>query len=195
MVTRTDPERVCLRHAESRRDIDREDYKYGFRVRIGKEPPTSLVPDTKPLIYMLCIYIYHSLPPIILSFSVWFWPSLFFSQSSTIIDSPFLFGMFFSFVQNLILNRFLIILVFALVIQFLGKRDFLCGCDVSLFEICREESQWEFRHGQKLVQAWPFSRFVFKLLVNYIICAIHISLFWFLLVFGGSLWCLLHEPE
>lgn len=83
MVTRTDPERVCLRHAESRRDIDREDYKYGFRVRIGKEPPTSLVPDTKPLIYMLCIYIYHSLPPIILSFSVWFWPSLFFSQSST----------------------------------------------------------------------------------------------------------------
>ncbi|CAL8145092.1 unnamed protein product [Prunus armeniaca] len=38
--------------------------------------------------------------------------------------------MFFSFVQNLILNRFLIILVFALVIQFLGKRDFLCGAVV-----------------------------------------------------------------
>ncbi|BBN68458.1 Ubiquitin-like superfamily protein [Prunus dulcis] len=41
LVTRTDPERVCLRRAESRRDIDREDYKYGFRVRIGKEPPTK----------------------------------------------------------------------------------------------------------------------------------------------------------
>ncbi|PQQ03609.1 autophagy-related protein 8C [Prunus yedoensis var. nudiflora] len=36
-----DPERVCPQHAESRRDIDREDYKYGFRVRIGKEPPTK----------------------------------------------------------------------------------------------------------------------------------------------------------